>query len=93
MLCGDDCWPCGENTVCWCWDNGVETGGVAAAGVRPCCDGAGFIAVGTAIAKRKGMSTDWGEVRVEQGRVKLSSDRSAGGRGSSRSLWQNIRGH
>ena len=50
-FCGDDRGPWGEKAVCWCWENGVDTGGVAAAGVRPCCDGASFIAVGVAIVR------------------------------------------
>ena len=50
--CGDDRGPMGENTVCAALENGVETGGVAAAsceGVRPCWEAPGFIGVGVDI--------------------------------------------
>lgn len=49
-FCGDDRGASGEKTACACELNGVDTGGVAAAGVLPCCEAACFMAVGVAIA-------------------------------------------
>lgn len=52
--CGDERGPWGEKAACAA-ENGVETGGVAAApccdcaGVLPCCDSACFIGVGVAM--------------------------------------------
>lgn len=47
----------GEKAVCAGFENGVETGGVAAAsceGVRPCCEAPCFIGVGVDIEAVRG---------------------------------------